>query len=102
MEQVTGGIDQPSDFLAAQHYRQPLLGFGTRQIHLHVRTSKRLYKQETQRRNSGNDGIGRKFPVVDQMQVILPHVLFVELIGTPSKIAREIFYCVKVALDCKL
>ena len=33
------------------------------------------------------------------MQVILPHVLFGELIRTPAKVASEIFDGVKVALD---
>src|SRR5437867_5283562 len=70
-----------------------------RQIHLYVRTSKRLHKEETQRRNSGNDGVSCQFQVVDQMEVILPHVFFVGLIRTPAEVTGEIFYGVKVTRD---
>ena len=82
-----------------QYRWQVFLPLRMRQIDLHVRTTKCFHEEEPQRRNPGNDSVRGQFQIVNQMQVILPHVFFVELVRTLAEVSSEILHSVEVTLN---
>ena len=99
MEQVAGTVDQPRNFLLAEHGRQSLEPLWVGQILLHIPALQNLTVEEPKRGNLDDDCAVRQFPVFEQIHLLAAKIVRSEVIEPLLYVLAKRFHRVQIRTD---
>jgi hypothetical protein len=96
VKQVAGGIDEPAYLFLAQHDGQPAHCLWEWYVLQHIVTLERLHEEESQCCHSLDDGSGTELPLLQEITLKSPDVIWTKLIRWTVEKLGELPNCQQI------